>query len=141
MLGSTLASDNVTGAFGSFAAGVPDAVTGVVTCALRNNDNFGSVYGLRGALTDHVFTIRNVRESPRAGFPLMTRHSIEYAMTTREVVSAGIVTNAIPYFATLVMRLPSTGSGLVLATMASSVVSAVLMTQGLKAQKMFNFES
>jgi len=141
MLGSTFATDNVNGGFGSYAAGLPDAVSFVNTLQLRNNDNFGSVYGLRGALTDHVVTIRNARESPRAGFPLMTRHSVEYAMTTRESVSAGIVTPAVPYYATLIMRLPSTGSGLVLATLASACVSGVLMTAGLKAQKMFNFES
>lgn len=141
MLGSTFVTGNINGAWGSFAAGLPDAVSFVNTLQLRNQDNFGSVYGLRGVLTDHVVTIRNVRESPRQGFPLMTRHSVEYAMTVRETVAAGVVTAAIPYVATLVMRLPSTGSALVLATLAAACVSNPLTTAGTNAQKMMNFES
>lgn len=142
MLGSTFLFPDITAGFGGFTAPViPDGVSNVVTLQLRNQDNFGSVYGLRGVLHDHLVTIRNIRESPKPGLPTITRHSAEYALTLRDTISAGIATPAVPYVCGVYMRLPSTGVPLLLAGALAEISAAINQTAGAKSLKMMNFES
>lgn len=142
MLGSTFLMPDVTAGFGGFTAPViPDHVANVVTLQLRNQDNYGSIYGLRGALHDHTVTIRNIRESPKAGLPIITRHSAEYALTLRATITGGITVAAVPYVVGCYIRLPETGTALQAAGALAELCASINQTVGAKAIKMMNMES
>lgn len=142
MLGTTLVLPDISGSWGGpWTTPIPDLAAGILTLQLRNQDNFGSVYGVRGALHDHLITIRNIRESQQAGQPLITRHSAEYAMTLRPTVAAGITTPAVPYRCSMVMRFPETGLNTTMVAMLGELAACMNFTAGTKTLKMINFES
>nr|UJQ85598.1 MAG: putative coat protein [Leviviridae sp.] len=141
MLGTTFPFVNITAGFGSFATAIPDLASSILNLPLRNQDNFGSVYGYKGALHDHVVTIRNIRESPKAGQPLITRHSAEYVLTQRPTIVAGVATPAIPYVAGSYVRLADTGTPLTLAGMLAELNAGLVISSGATLLKMMNFES
>lgn len=138
MLGSTFAFTDISSAS---VGELPDVASHIVTLQLRNNDNFSAEYGLKGTDYDYKVAIRNIRESPKSGQPLLTRHSAEFQLVKRATISAGIVTPAIPYYASVVMRLPETGTTAILLTAACALQYAMLATAGSKMTKMMNFES
>lgn len=140
MLGSTFATADVSSVNGGFTE-LADVTAHAVTLQLQNNDQFGSQYGYRGTDYDYRCLIRNSYESPKVGFPRMSRHNAEFQLTKRATVTSGITTAAIPYFAGLTLRLPETGSATLLVGAAAAMLFTLLATSGQKLTKMTNFES
>jgi len=140
MLGSSIATlDTTSGGWSD----LPDSVAHVTTLQLQNQDNFGSQYGLKGVLNDYKLLIRNSYESPKVGFPRITRHNAELQMITRPTISSGITTAAIPYIVGLTIRNPETGNPAIMADVAANLL--YLMLVGGRStgtmRKMMNFES
>jgi hypothetical protein len=115
----------------------PDVVSHLITLQLQNQDSFGSQYGYRGTDYDYSVILRNLRESPKVGSPLMTRHSAEFRFTKRKTASA----DAIPYFAACSIRMPETGNYLYAPSLLSTMPYILGNTSGAKILKMVNFES
>lgn len=141
MIGTTITTADLTAAWGNITVELPDVASHVMTLRQRNQDNFGSEYGYRGTDYDYQLLVRNTRESPVVGRPLMTRHNVTFNLTKRQVISSGIVTSAIPYQATLTLRLPETGTPGLLTGLGSNLAQIFLATDGANFKKMFNFES
>lgn len=140
MIGSTFATVDMSATWGG-VADLPDATSHVTTLQLRNNDNFGSSYGYKGTDYDYEVLLRNTRESPKAGSPLITRHNAEFRLTKRATISSGIVTPAIPYVVGVTLRFPETGSVSVINALAGQLFGALGVSQGAKILKLLNFES
>jgi len=141
MIGTTITTADLTAAWGNITVELPDVVSHVMTLRQRNQDNFGSEYGYRGTDYDYQLLVRNTRESQASGLPRITRHNVTFNLTKRQVVSAGVVTAAIPYQASLTLRLPETGNPGLLTGLGSNLAQIFLTSDGANFKKMFNFES
>jgi hypothetical protein len=140
MLGTSFAGVDMSAVLGGFTA-LPDHVSQVLTLTLRNNDNYSSEYGLKGTDYDYKMLVRNTRESPKVGSPLITRHNVELQVTKRATVSAGVVTPAIPYVFGMTARLPETGLTTIETSMIAFLCGSWLNSAGSKWTKLYNFES
>lgn len=140
-IGTTIATADLTAAWGNITVELPDVVSHVMTLRLRNQDNFSSEYGYRGTDYDYQLLLRNAKESQVAGSPKITRHNATFNLVKRAVVSSGVLTPAIPYQVSLTLRLPETGTQGLLTGLASNLAQIILTSDGANAKRMFNFES
>lgn len=140
MLGTTFVTADASANFSGLTE-LPDVVAHLVTLQLQNQDGFSSQYGFRGTDYDYKLLVRNSRESPKVGFPLITRHNVEFQLTKRPTISNGVVTPAIPYVWSMTSRFPETGTQAIMSSVVYPVYGTLMATSAAKYLKTLNFES
>jgi hypothetical protein len=139
-IGTSIATRDLSAYEGGFSD-LPDTAAHITTLQLRNQDNYGSEYGLKGVDFDYKWLIRNSRESPKVGFPNISRHNALFSVTQRPALSAGILSQQVPYEVSVTVRYPETGTALTMAAVAANLMAKLTVSQANMMLKMLNFES
>jgi hypothetical protein len=139
-IGTSIATRDLSTYEGGFSD-LPDSVAHVTTLQLRNQDNYGSEYGFKGVDYDYKWLIRNTRESPKVGFPFISRHNALFSVTKRPALSAGILSQQVPYEVSVTIRYPETGTSLIMTAVAANLMAKLTVSQANMMLKMLNFES